>query len=494
MSTSRVAAARRTGALPWLAAALLGAAATYAQEAAPTPSPAPAAAVEEPAPAEGAAATTPAPTLPEPTLQEQIDLLRQQLLVLERKAEIAAEAEAERAKTGVAVTASAKDGFSLRSNDGNFTLRLRGYVQGDGRFYGSETTVADTFLLRRVRPIFEGTVGKRFGFRIMPDFGGGTSTLQDAYADWTFTDAAVLRVGKFKPPVGLERLQSGTDITFTERALPTALVPNRDVGVQLGGAFGGGKLEYQLGLFNGVVDGGSGDSDSNDGKEVAARLWATPWKGTPGALSGLSFGIAATHGDQQGTATATGLPAIRTAGQQTFFSYRTNTPATAAGTVVADGDRFRLTPQFAFFDGPFGVIGEYVTSSQEVRLGDTVADLENEAWQVTGLWIVTGENASFRWYTPRATFDRTNADETRRGWGGLAIKARYNQFTADPDSFPTFAASSAVQEASGWAVGFDWTLFRYTRLLVDYEVTSFDGLGAPRDDEEVLFTRLQIGW
>jgi phosphate-selective porin OprO/OprP len=462
MSTSPSPTRGRRSAPLLALAALLVAGSLPAQEPTPTPPPAPAA---------------------EPTLQEQIEQLRQQLLV-----------EAERAKTGATVTASAKDGFSLRSNDGYFTLRLRGYVHADGRFYGSETTTADTFLLRRVRPIFEGTVGKRFGLRLMPDFGNGTTALQDAWVDWTFSDAAVLRVGKVKPPVGLERLQSATDMTFAERALPTALVPNRDVGIQLAGQLVGGRLEYQAGLFNGVVDGGSADSDVNDGKDAAARLWATPWKDTTGPLAGLSFGVAATLGDQQGTATAPALPAIRTAGQQTFFSYRTNTPATLAGTAIADGDRFRLAPQLVWFDGPVGVMGEYVTSAQEVRLGATVEELENRAWQVTGVWVLSGENASFRWFTPRQGFDRTHEDETRRGWGGFALKARYNEFRADPDAFPTFAASSAVQEAAGWALGFDWTLHKMTRLLVDYEVTSFDGLGIEREDEEVLFTRLQIGW
>ena len=30
--------------------------------------------------------------------------------------------------------------------------------------------------------------------------------------------------------------------------------------------------------------------------------------------------------------------------------------------------------------------------------------------------------------------------------------------------------------------------------MVYYEVTSFDGLGTPRDDEKVLLTRMQVGW
>ena len=50
------------------------------------------------------------------------------------------------------------------------------------------------------------------------------------------------------------------------------------------------------------------------------------------------------------------------------------------------------------------------------------------------------------------------------------------------------------EQAKGWAVGLDWTLQKQIRVLVDYETTTFDGLGAKRPDEKVLFTRVQIGW
>ena len=438
----------------------------------------------------------------EPTLesiQQQIEALQQQLSILQRKAEIAAEAETEKAKSGAAVTASAKDGFSIKSNDGNFTLKLRGYVQADGRWYENDSAnrSVDTFILRRVRPIFEGTIYKRFGFRVMPDFGSGATLLQDAYIEWTFSPAAVLRAGKYKAPFGLERLQSATDLSFVERALPTGLAPNRDAGIQLAGQLAGGKLEYAAGVFNGVPDGGSGDSDTNDDKDLVARLIASPWKGTPSDLSGLSFGVAASRGNQEGTVAAPGLAGYRSAGQQSpasgsFFSYRSD--GTAAGTVIADGERFRLSPQATFYVGPFGLLGEYVRSSHEVRRGAATAELTHTAWQLAGTWVITGENASYRWYTPEHGFDRTSEDEAKRGWGGLALVARYNAFEADEASFPTYAAGSAIQEAKGWALGLDWTLQRQVRLLLDYEVTSFEGLGQPRPDEKVLFSRLQVAW
>ena len=151
------------------------------------------------------------------------------------------------------------DGFSLRSADGNFQLKVRGYVQADARYFldDDERPATDTFILRRVRPIFEGTLYKIFDFRIMPDFGGGQTVLQDAYIEGKLSPRFRVRAGKFKAPVGLERLRSGTDILFVERALPTNLVPNRDLGLQIGGDLGGGVASYAVGVFNGVPDGGS---------------------------------------------------------------------------------------------------------------------------------------------------------------------------------------------------------------------------------------------
>jgi hypothetical protein len=81
-----------------------------------------------------------------------------------------------------------------------------------------------------------------------------------------------------KEPVGLERLQSGANLLFIERGLPTQLVPNRDVGVQLHGKVWGNTLAYQVGYFNGVEDGGSGDIEvTDDGKDPAARLFVHPF-------------------------------------------------------------------------------------------------------------------------------------------------------------------------------------------------------------------------
>ena len=228
----------------------------------------------------------------------------------------------------------------------------------------------DTFLLRRVRPTFEGKFARIYGFRITPDFAGSATSVVDAYVDGNFTDPFKIRVGRFKPPFGLERLQSGANLAFNERAFPTNLAPNRDNGVQIFGDVFGGTTEYQVGAFNGAIDNTVGVTDNNNGKDIVARLFAHPFKNSDlDSLKGLGIGVAYGIGTQRGSSAAgsSSLPTFVTPGQQTFASYATG--------AFANGDRERISPQFYYYTGPFGVLGEYVVSTQDVALGATTQEV-----------------------------------------------------------------------------------------------------------------------
>jgi len=408
--------------------------------------------------------------------------LDQKIRILERKLEQEKEVnDKEAAKRGI-VEAGEK-GFSLRSPDGSWQLKLRGYLQADGRVYLDDKQDAFTndLLLRRVRPIIEGTLGKDYQFRIMPDFGRGKTELLDAYLQTSHWSAAQVRVGKFKPPVGLERLQSATALLFIERALPTSLVPNRDVGLQVSGEFGDGVVNYALGVFNGGVDGGSADGDRNDDKDGALRLFAHPFKNTGiAALKGLGVGVAGSYGNQVGA-----LPFFKSAGQQTFFKYITG--------ISADGRRWRVAPQAYWYPGPVGFLAEYVRSEQDVTNGTVTRNLANQAWQVAASWVVTGEDASFKGVKPIRVFDPKNG-----AWGALEVAGRYNELKVDSDAFPFFAdPDSAAQKASAWAAGLNWYLSRNVKVAANYEQTTFNGGstgGGDRETEKVLLSRVQVAY
>ncbi len=130
----------------------------------------------------------------------------------EGRADKQAEKPAAKAKADPSASASA-DGFVIQSENGDYRLRIGGYAQGDGRFYLSDesTLGTDTFLLRRARPRFVGTVAQGFDFYLIPDFGGGQAVIQDAYLDARFSSAFRLRVGKFKTPSGLEQSRNDSN-------------------------------------------------------------------------------------------------------------------------------------------------------------------------------------------------------------------------------------------------------------------------------------------
>ena len=413
----------------------------------------------------------------------------QDLAILKRQLELDREAAAEKAKTTPVITAGGKDGFSIKSPEGNFTLRLRGLLQLDDRSVsGREDSKAsdDSFLVRRARPYFEGTIYKDIDYRIVPDFGEGKAALQDAYLDFKYVPEAKLQVGRFKVPFGIERLQSNADTLFTELALSGNLTPNYDIGAALHSeSIFADKFGYALGVFNGTVDNGSVDSDVDNNKELAARIFATPWKGEGIAwLDGLGIGLATTAGAKDGNATrGQYLPSYKTPGQQTFFKYRDD--------AFSDGQAVRYSPQAYYSYGSFGLLTEYIVSSQEVTRGTKSDKLQNSGWQVAASYVLTGEAASYKSVAPREVFN-----PAANTWGAFEVVGRLSRLDVDEKAFTTYAdPAKYAQSAKAWGLGLNWYWNKNIKWMFDYEHTAFDGGdtgGRDRQAEDALFVRTQL--
>lgn len=401
----------------------------------------------------------------------------------------ASPAESSEAAPPTVQIAADEDGFQLRSSDRSFSLRLRGDVQTDGRFFTDDTIEPglETFYLRLARLNLQGTLFSRFDFKVMPNWGQGRAELQDAFIDARFTPAFGVRAGKFKVPIGLEYLQSPTHMVMIERALPTALVPNRDIGVNFHGDLFGGRLGYDLGLYNGVVAGSSGDADVNRSKDFAARLFSHPFRGTKSPLAGLGIGVAAGTGVQEGTASTAFLPTFRTTGRQTFFRYRTGD-----GAPAADGRRFHVSPQGYFYHGPFGFLAEYVVSRQEVAAGEHATELTHSAWAATASLLLTGEKATFTRLRVKQPYDPGAGR-----WGAFEIVARLHGLSLDDATFPTFAdPARAARSAFAWAAGVNWYLNSSIRFMLNYEQTRFEAAegAGQRSTEHLILSRFQIAF
>jgi phosphate-selective porin OprO/OprP len=440
--------------------------------------------------------------------QPRVQELEQKVNLLEMERDSDKAAAEANAKESPKIVVGA-EGFALSSAKGDFNLQLRGLLQVDSRTFFHDTGIVgnDTFLIRRLRPIIQGTVFRDFDFLFVPDFGGSTGPqLFDAFINYRYHPALQLQAGKYKPPVGLEMLQPDQYTMFNERALPTQLVPNRDVGIMLHGDLLAGTFSYAAGLFNGVGDSRiSSNVDFEDDKEFAGRVILQPFKTAPlPGLRGFGFGVSGSYASLQRTNIA-GLPSTTggvltgyaSDGQQQFFAYNPST-----GLVAADGEHWRLSPQGFYFFGPFGFLGEYVISDQRVtRIAaapTTSARLRHTAWEVSGSWMITGETYAYGGgVIPENVFNPLEGT-----WGAWQLVARYAELDIDPDAFPLFSdPNTSAHRAESWSAGLNWYLNRNFCIKSSFSHTHFRGGGGTgllppasvtRRDENLLFTRMQL--
>jgi phosphate-selective porin OprO/OprP len=408
------------------------------------------------------------------TVQEQFDALKARIAELDAKVRPLQRAE----------TTAGDRGFILSSPDAATSLRIRGLVQFDSRSYFDKNIDNDVLALRRARLGIEGKLGKTTDYQLIGEFAGSSAAILDANVVLNYAPELQIKLGRFKTPVGLEQLQTDTNLLFAERSVVSQLIPNRDIGAQIGGELLGGRVSYAIGVFNGTADGtDSVDSkkDPNDGKDLAARVIFQPWvndKESP--LAGLSFGVGGTYGLQDAASPLTS--GFKTDGQQTFFAYRTAGAAASTNTVTANGHVWRLSPQLSYYRGSFGLLAEYVTSSNDIKsvnsagasAGNT-ATIKNHAWQTGISYVLTGEEASYKGVIPAADFDRAAGT-----WGAFEIVGRIASIKFDDSLFGAavngaqFADSSkSAQSAQTLGVGLNWYLSKTARFSLDYEYTSF---------------------
>ena len=377
------------------------------------------------------------------------------------------------------------DGLIFSTQDKAYRLQVHGYVQADNRMFSSNPKgeELDTFMFRRIRPNFEGTIFGNVDFRFMPDFGQNNPQIQDAYLELKTLSFAKLRAGKYKVPIGLEALRSDPDMSFAERSLSSDLVPLRYLGSQIGGAVLSNAISYQVGYFNGTNDGSNGKMQWIQSNEAVARVFFQPFAVSKvSALQHLGLGVAGSAGDQHGT-----IAGLKTTGQSTFFKY--------SSTAVADGQHNRLSPQAYYYAGPVLFLGEYVLSSQTVLNKKLTDRLRNEAWHVEGSFMLTGEKNSYNGVRPRYAF------EPNRGiqhLGGVELAIRTSELSIDKDTFPLFAnPKTSAQHAQEWGVAVNWYLNRFVKLMTNYEHTDFRMASSkvtPLHSENVLMSRIQLAF
>ncbi len=387
-------------------------------------------------------------------------------------------------KKPLGLSASWKDDFWLKSDDGNFTLHPGGIIEAQGRFFTSEERASDTFFLREARLVAEGAVYKDFDYTIVGDFGKSSAVLKQAWAGWKKYPYLSFRMGEMKQPFSLENMNSSLFVDFCERSPQSLLANEYEIGAQLYGKAWEERLEYNLGVFNG---GAQNTSDLNDGKDLVAHLVVKPFAPSDDMwLKGIRIGGSVTYGAQKQPFTSLAEPDSGT----TFLT-------ALANTRVAE-ERTRWNVEGAWIVGPVRLQGEATFMTQGMEritppTGSTAHDdVDFTSWYVEGVWSVTGDDAVIGRRHPKKNFLQDG------GIGDIEFAFRFSRFDVDEEIFDNRYAdrSLSTDGFDNYIGGVNWWFNPNVRFTVDYFHNEFDDPVTINreqyDSEDGFITRFQL--
>lgn len=432
-------------------------------------------------------------------LRQQIEALTKKVTELEQQQEAQQQVAEKHQKDIAKVAESAGSdfklsagpgGFGIASADGAYSFKFRGLVQFDNRLFFDSSTPAsqNKFILRRLRPIFEGKLTNIYDFRFVPELGGGDASsssvgLIDAWLGATPYKEFGIKFGKFASPAVLE---PGSGVSFVESTLVNNLLPNRDIGIETYGKLFDGYLSYRAGVFNGARNNSTAFNQEVKGgnKSFAGRLTLTPFiKEKDSQLKGLSFSVGTRYGFSSG-ANNTGLTNYRTSGQQTLLNW---------GTLQANGSDFQLNPAIEWYPGkPWSAVAEFALQNQRILNPGNGEDfnITNTAWRLTAGYVLTGEARTKQGVKPAKPFDWSGDN-----WGAFELNARVGGLYLDNALFDANKGGlSKATNASGafaFGAGVTWYLNDNVRVLTNIEQTNFTDATA-RSNELYWFTRFQL--
>jgi phosphate-selective porin OprO/OprP len=395
------------------------------------------------------------------------------------------------------ILAGWQDGFFLKSEDGSFLLRITGQLQTDYRGYLNDVdkTDTDTFLLRRARLGIEATMLDYYEFRLLPDFAGTAlnTIITDAYMNVHYWDGLQLEVGKFKQPVSYEQLIQDRYVPTMERSMIDQLTPQRDVGVMVHGhEMCDNRFEYAVSVSNGEINGGTGNTDTNDGKDINARIAVRPFNSDDwDVLRHLQFGVSGSFGDENEPMSPTKL----------------TTPATVPWLVfttgdMAEGQRTRLSPELAYFYHSFGFAAQYYREEQQIATSAAAkpVGVPFSGYYVLATYLLTGEERHeyTQQIAPLRPFGIASPFASPGAWEAVCRVSRLDvgsEIFTDKLVNPALYSSGATEST----VGFNWYWNKWVRTQFNWEHARFDdpvalgtGTHPLTDHQDTLYCRFQF--
>ena len=417
------------------------------------------------------------------------------------------------------VKVTLNDGLKFRTADGSFSAQVGTFLQFDSALYGNDpkSKFSNGTELRRGRLNIQGTVYQDWEYKFEADFAGSTSDgsantvkVTDAFVRYKGIAPFNVTLGNFKPPYSLEALTSDTNTTFTERALPFALINDRLLGGQLGA--NGANWTAAAGIFGAPV---TKQNNANEGLTGSARVTFDPILAKDRLLHfGLSGQIREPDHNASGADTvrfsakpesnimSDALPACAALGPvetkaitsdcvygkfggRSGFG-RSSGRLVDTGNIVGGVDYWTHgNIEAAGIYGPFSLQGEYVHTDVERNTKDS---LGFESYYVQASLFLTddvrpykGEKGYFDPVQPTMPFKLGGP-----GWGAWELGARFSALDLNDQD----VHGGRLED---FTAGVNWYVNRFVRFSANYvTVVDLDDGAHSGEDLDALQFRAQI--
>jgi phosphate-selective porin OprO and OprP len=390
--------------------------------------------------------------------------------------------------------------------DRRFTFRMTGFVHLDARFAadigaGDDTTSQLEGFVRRGRVTLDGRLWGQLEYRLMWDQVIDPVIPYDFHIDWRPIPQFNIRLGGFKSAFGFERRGRSYALLFVERGMPTALAPNREMGLFFYGQTRNGFFSYDVAVGTGNENLGA-LYHVDRRPDFSGRVYFQPFRLGRGptdfpALKYFGVGVSWTLGTEHGTEGETRVGGIRATprrsvyGGRQLFRYLDDD----LGVTVAHGIRDRQSVHGHWHHGRFQTLFEYVRSAQRVARGFDDAGapllqayLAHHAWQAVFSVNLTGDENTFFGVTPSRPFNWGKGQ-----WGSMTTSFRYHELYIDRRAFPQFGDPDLWARTIRAVTGsFQWHINYQFELHFDAEWMLPGGTAANLPSELALMTRLEI--
>ncbi|NVJ67456.1 MAG: porin [Gammaproteobacteria bacterium] len=335
------------------------------------------------------------------------------------------------------------------------SITLGGRLQADYLWVDEDVLEhRDGYETRRARLYLSGNLDENFYYKAQYDF-TGDGEWKDLYIGYSGFENSYLQVGQIYEMVGLEGYTSSKNLTFIERSLPVAFVPDRALGVSI-------THWIKSWMFAAGYYGQNLRNTSDDSNGFSARAaWSQQSENNVIHL-GASF--AQRSPDMN-------FYRVRTRPE----SHVTDTRLVDTGTLI-DVESYQTHGlEFAWVDGRYSLQSEYTQQAIE-RLQNSQLDISS--WYVSGSYFLTHDSRNYS--QKYGIFSTITPNEVSGAW---ELGVRYSEMDLNDGTL-------LGGQMKNWTLGLNYYLSKNSKLVLNY-INSKANKNGIEDNPKFLQLRYQ---